>query len=224
MALLVNAAPAAWAQDSELSDTDLQTLLEENDSQEVTSDTVSVDEPTAVEASPEESIIEPAETEVVTDVEPSVEPTAAEPETTTADTTFEDLEPLESNETNTSDMATLEKPADELDELKMDIGENQEFKPGKDNTDQTAEIKKEDTKPVVATEKKDTTPEVFDVGREERELLVIANNIQGQISDNEWNEVATAAKVDSYTVVKNDWLFKISKKVFGSGYIGRAHV
>src|SRR5690606_5013615 len=39
-----------------------------------------------------------------------------------------------------------------------------------------------------------------------------------QISDNEWNEVATAAKVETYTVVPNDWLFKISKRIFGTGF------
>jgi hypothetical protein len=46
----------------------------------------------------------------------------------------------------------------------------------------------------------------------------MAQNIQGQITDPEWSEVATAAKVDTYTVVKDDWLFKISKRLFGSGY------
>ena len=216
VALLVNSAPAVWAQDSELSDTDLQTLLEENDSQEVNSDTVSVDAPSADEATPEESLVEPAETEVVTEAGPVLEPIEG-PETTTAETTIEDLEPLDSDD-SASDKVSIEKTSDDLDSLKSDIGEDEEFKPSEDTSEKTAVVEEEKAKPVAATEKKSATPEVFDVGREERELLTIANNIQGQISDNEWNEVATAAKVDSYTVVKNDWLFKISKKVFGSGY------
>jgi len=58
----------------------------------------------------------------------------------------------------------------------------------------------------------------FDVGLEEKQLLELAANFQGQISANEWNELATQAKVSSYTVVKDDWLFKISKRLFGSGF------
>ncbi len=61
-------------------------------------------------------------------------------------------------------------------------------------------------------------PSVFDVGNEERNLLELATSVQGQISNNEWNELATQAKVSSYTVVKDDWLFKISKRLFGSGF------
>ena len=64
--------------------------------------------------------------------------------------------------------------------------------------------------------KKDSA--IFDVGREEKELLELAANVQGQISNTEWNELATQAKVSTYTVVKDDWLFKISKRLFGSGY------
>ncbi len=107
---------------------------------------------------------------------------------------------------------TAQKPApapaektDDLDDLKKDVAPEKpavaEDKPAGD-----------------APEVKVATPAVFDVGREERDLLGLALNIQGQISDNEWSEVAIAAKVDSYTVVKDDWLFKISKRIFGSGY------
>jgi hypothetical protein len=59
---------------------------------------------------------------------------------------------------------------------------------------------------------------VFDVGNDERNLLELATSVQGQVSNNEWNELATQAKVSSYTVVKDDWLFKISKRLFGSGF------
>jgi nucleoid-associated protein YgaU len=102
------------------------------------------------------------------------------------------------------------KPADDLESIKADIGP--EGSP-------TETAKKEESQiPSVVTEKKTEEPAVFDVGREERELLSLAQNIQGQITDPEWNEVATATKVDTYTVAKDDWLFKISKRIFGSGY------
>lgn len=61
-------------------------------------------------------------------------------------------------------------------------------------------------------------PETFDVGDEEKELLELASNIKGQVSSKDWNEIATAAQVSSYTVVKDDWLFKISKRLFGTGH------
>ncbi len=58
----------------------------------------------------------------------------------------------------------------------------------------------------------------FDTGREEKALLDLASSVQGQISSSDWNELATQAQVSSYTVVKDDWLFKISKRLFGSGF------
>jgi nucleoid-associated protein YgaU len=60
--------------------------------------------------------------------------------------------------------------------------------------------------------------DIFDVGNEEKQLLELASNFQGQISQEDWNELATQAKVSSYTVVRDDWLFKISKRLFGSGF------
>jgi nucleoid-associated protein YgaU len=120
---------------------------------------------------------------------------------------------------NLDDLETSETPdgketenssassSDELEEFKLDIGEGEK-----------KVSEKEDLKKVDENAKKITETKIFDVGKEERELLSKAQNIQGQISDNEWNEVATTAKVDSYSVVKDDWLFKISKKLFGSGY------
>lgn len=93
-----------------------------------------------------------------------------------------------------------EKSEDDLDGLKKD-------------TELTSVSDESKTPEIKVTE-----PVVFDVGREERELLTMAQNIQGQISDSQWNELATASKTDSYTVVQNDWLFKISKRLFGSGF------
>lgn len=96
--------------------------------------------------------------------------------------------------------------SDELEEIKADIGEDKEAP------------KNTESAPVKEAIVKTQEPAVFDVGREERDLLGMAQNIQGQITDPQWSEVATAAKIDTYTVVKDDWLFKISKRLFGSGY------
>lgn len=59
---------------------------------------------------------------------------------------------------------------------------------------------------------------IFDVGKEEKELLTIAEAIGSKIPDNEWNDTVTKAALSTYTVVKGDWLFKISKRLFGSGF------
>lgn len=90
---------------------------------------------------------------------------------------------------------------DDLENLKFDIGE---ASPLKENKSQQKVLI--------------TPPKSFDAGKEEEDLLAIAKSIKGQISDVDWNEVATAAKVETYTVVPNDWLFKISTKLFGSGH------
>jgi hypothetical protein len=42
--------------------------------------------------------------------------------------------------------------------------------------------------------------------------------MQGKIPNTEWNELANAASESSYTVMSGDWLWKISKKIFGSGF------
>ncbi len=103
---------------------------------------------------------------------------------------------------------------DDLDTLSEDLSDD-DFTPA----DQVSEkIKKDDIKKDDVVLDVPKEPAIFDVGREERDLLGLAQNIQGQISNSEWNEVATASKNDSYTVVRDDWLFKISKRIFGSGF------
>ncbi len=59
---------------------------------------------------------------------------------------------------------------------------------------------------------------VFDVGREEKELLEMAKGMMGKIPVDEWNEIANATQESNYTVQKGDWLWKISQKIFGSGF------
>lgn len=233
LALLVQTAPLTWAQDEELSEQDLQTLLDESadrasevsentatpeapvetpaevnealpSAEQISSETVDIDDLKALEESTEtpdveEGPIEPSVVEETPQTEPSLAP--------------ETLEPLNTPSTET---AVAPETFDDLDALKKDLGDDEEFRPAPVDAPEKTDETPAPTPKVV--EKKDVEPAVFDVGREERELLSMAQNIQGQISDNEWNEVATAAKVSSYTVVRNDWLFKISKRLFGSGF------
>ena len=58
----------------------------------------------------------------------------------------------------------------------------------------------------------------FDVGASEKELLRLARFVEGRIPDNEWNEIAAQAQSDRYVVQKGDWLWKISQRLFGSGF------
>src|SRR5690606_34172414 len=106
------------------------------------------------------------------------------------ESTFSETKPVEKKLTD-----------DDLDSLLFDIGEENIIKENKPS------------EAIVIT-----PPTNFDVGKEEEDLLTIAKNIKGQISDTDWNEVATTARVETYTVVPNDWLFKISKRLFGTGY------
>ena len=234
VALLVNSIPLSWAQDSELNDADLESLLDDKSSTPEVNE-VPESTPTAEAASPEAvttetaatepAVSEPAATEPIApeeastdtvdiqDLEPIKEDEAVTAETPPEETleTPEKLEPLESG----TETAVTEKPTDDLETLKTDLEDDKEFTPSKSDSTDTAKTEKT---PKDSGKKESSEPAVFDVGREERDLLAVAHNIQGQISDNEWNEVATAAKVDSYTVVKDEWLFKISKRIFGSGY------
>ena len=246
LALLMNSAPATWAQSEEVLDQDLETLLDDKPAESkevsevsetakpdenVSSETVDIEDlksidPEATATTPEtaaeapaDSVAEPVAETTPTETAP-VEATPAETAPTETAETHQPLESLGESE-GTETAKTGEGSGDELEALKTDIGEDdQEFRPAGPESETTkTETAKTEDKPKAETDsKKNAEPAVFDVGREERDLLSIAQNIQGQISDNEWNEVATAAKTDSYTVVKDDWLFKISKKLFGSGF------
>lgn len=113
----------------------------------------------------------------------------------------ETVDLIDSSEESPAPLVEKNMTDDDLENLKLDIGE-------------TSDLKEDQSKSNVMI----APIRNFDAGREEADLLRIAESIKGQISDNDWNEVATAARVETYTVVVNDWLFKISKKLFGSGY------
>ena len=224
LALLINTS-GLRAQDAEISDSDLEALAKEEKSaptvpDEAVQDLPSLDNPPPQQAAAETSP-QPAP-EATPEPTPEAAPEAAP--TAEADTV---------QVTETPSEPEPAPGADELEELKSDISESdelEEFKPAQSDSPleaAEAEVAEKKAKAEAETkvakdgsEKKEDAagPAVFDVGTEERELLAVARNILGQISDVEWNEMATTAKVESYTVVKNDWLFKISKKLFGSGY------
>ena len=218
--LLAQTAPVVAQED--LSDEDLQSLLNDSstNTDEVspeasassgTTETPAVDStnPPVVEEDLSSETVNldaldptPEATDVANESIPTDDSLEALP---TDDTTFDSTETVQAPSTTT--------PSDDLDSIQTDIGTD---------LPPTEVVKEEpapkETAPTKVVEKKMEEPAVFDVGMEERELLSIAQNISGQITDPEWNEVATAAKVDTYTVVPNDWLFKISKRLFGSGY------
>jgi predicted transcriptional regulator len=60
--------------------------------------------------------------------------------------------------------------------------------------------------------------EIFDVGDVEKELLGLSKFIESKIPDKQWDEISTAAKVDKYVVQEGEWLWKISQRLFGSGF------
>ena len=132
------------------------------------------------------------------------------------------------------DLSELEE-VDDLDSLKNDIGESV-FKDDKkkktldDEDDEEDEIEGPtvdlipDNKPVnenqfnIEDAEKLKGTVIFDVGNEEKKLLETAKFIQGKIPEKEWDEIATAARIEKYTVQQGDWLWKISQKLFGSGF------
>ncbi len=61
-------------------------------------------------------------------------------------------------------------------------------------------------------------PQIFDIGNEEKNLLNLAKFVEGKIPDAEWDEIATKAQLDRYVIQQDDWLWKISQKLFGSGF------
>lgn len=223
LALLVANGSATLAQE-DVSDEDLQTLF--NDEKAPVKEVQETSEPslessasgdgkTTDQASEAASAGASTDTVDLSELENTPETTA---ETPSADT----LESLPSDTSEEKTVSGIEPSTESKDE------ESAPFIPATKNTDDletlkadTGETEPKESTPVpttAASQKKEKEPEVFDVGREERELLSLAQNIQGQITDPQWNEVATASKIDTYTVVKDDWLFKISKRLFGSGY------
>jgi len=138
------------------------------------------------------------------------------------------------------DLSRLEE-IDDLESLKKDVGsslpevqlskENQ-MKLEALNDDEQSEIdallgssSDEGTatkKQVITSKDKSKTPSIkpviFDAGIEEKKLLELAKFVEKKIPKDEWNEISTAAKAEKYVVQDGDWLWKISQRLFGSGF------
>jgi len=151
----------------------------------------------------------------------------------------------EGTEKTTIDLSGLEE-LDEIQALKEDIGQEQETTTKKvevlgDTLDFKTAPKAETTKEVpnsidpeividdsikvlnaedeIANENKISgKPQIFDIGNEEKNILNLAKYVEGKIPDSEWDEIATKAQLDRYQVQQDDWLWKISQKLFGSGF------
>ncbi len=120
-------------------------------------------------------------------------------------------------------------PQDDLDSLMEDIGKIEFELPEESEVivkDAQLEEKKEEinnpSQKIKIIKQNDISSKeaeaVFEVGKIEKDLLEMAKNMQGKIPNDEWNEIAGRSTVGTYEVVKGDWLWKISKNIFGSGF------
>ncbi|MFT6069958.1 MAG: hypothetical protein ACJAT2_003475 [Bacteriovoracaceae bacterium] len=135
----------------------------------------------------------------------------------------------EDNSNSNLDISEAEE-IDDLESLKSDIGEVL-FEEVKDKSIE-ASLEKEPEKNVevineaqaveaassVSSQGLEGKTKIFDVGNEEKELMEVAKYLEGKIPEDEWNEIATASKLERYVIQEGDWLWKICKKVFGSGF------
>ncbi|MCY4524926.1 MAG: LysM domain-containing protein, partial [Halobacteriovoraceae bacterium] len=116
----------------------------------------------------------------------------------------------------------LEKD-DDLEALKEDIGESiyekeQADKSVSENENLQAEKQQKESFEPAGGGSDEGKAKIFDVGEEERKLLELSKYIMGKIPQRDWSEIATSSQNEQYVVQKGDWLWKISKKLFGTGF------
>ncbi|PIP95530.1 MAG: hypothetical protein COW00_11590 [Bdellovibrio sp. CG12_big_fil_rev_8_21_14_0_65_39_13] len=128
---------------------------------------------------------------------------------------FEEVDDLQSLKDDVGDV--LFENGEKKDEVKVEATKDQMDIPMVENPEV---VNDEETK--LTNQKGETIeakkPEIFDVGKEEKELIELSRFVEGKIPDKEWDEIATSAKVDKYVVQDGDWLWKISQRLFGSGF------
>ena len=66
--------------------------------------------------------------------------------------------------------------------------------------------------------KKDEGDFNIDLSEEEKKLLGLARYVERKIPGSEWDEIATQASDDKYIIQSGDWLWKISERLFGTGF------
>ena len=124
-------------------------------------------------------------------------------------------------------MSTLEEQ-DDLQSLKEDIGEvvfDKDKEKPKSKQTGTLNLKNPAPTSTADSSEKDEKAEIiaddsmnFDVGGEEKKLLELSKYVQAKITPKEWDDLSIKAKQDKYEVQKGDYLWKISKNLFGSGF------
>lgn len=129
--------------------------------------------------------------------------------------------PVEGGEVNMSDL----EEKDDLESLKSDIGtvifNEDENKKSEQPPTSEASTENINVPSIVndSTPKSSTaTPQIFDVGAEEKKLLELSKFVENKIPDKEWNEIAAASKTQKYVVQEGDYLWKIARTLFGSGF------
>ena len=60
--------------------------------------------------------------------------------------------------------------------------------------------------------------QILDVGEEEKKLLEEVDLLKGKLTEDEWDTLYSASKPVKYVVQKGDYLWKISQRLFGSGF------
>jgi hypothetical protein len=140
-------------------------------------------------------------------------------------------------QSNTLDLSQLEE-IDDLESLKSDIGEFffDEERPSSSGVLQLRDKNQAKPLPLPVQDYSAPTineltssratrvnvpsdsPLIFDVGEEEKRLLQLSRFVEGKIPESEWNEIAGRSELDKYVIQKGDWLWKISQRLFGSGF------
>ncbi len=145
-----------------------------------------------------------------------------------------DTQVLEDKNLNLSDVEEL----DDLEAIKADASSIQyedapstfaqepEVTPEKAETAETAvsapegneQVKVVNEKESAVSAKDNAKTEIFDAGDLEKQLLEQSKMVAGKMPIAEWQEITSSSHVDKYEVQEGDWLWKISKRLFGSGF------
>src|SRR5690606_17621093 len=60
--------------------------------------------------------------------------------------------------------------------------------------------------------------QTFDVSEEAKNLIEISKHIESKIPESQWKEIAGKTIEEKYIVQEGEWLWKISQRLFGSGF------
>lgn len=132
---------------------------------------------------------------------------------------------LSEDDISLNDTAGDAQSVDDLEQLKTDLGDIEFTLPEEDSelvkaAKRQEELENSNQKIKILT-KMDGSKQsraVFDIGKAEKDLLNLATKMQGKIPDSEWNDIAGLSTSGTYEVVEGDWLWKISEKIFGTGF------